>query len=299
MYEQLSIFSQSPPQTPKQPVVEIKPTGELGLPTNLSAAIAAYIAALEGRARAGHLSTNSLNAMTNDLNVLDGVIGTSRPVGTLTHADLQRVASEMALTSKPSTVERRLHTLNGLLKWLFEKDALPVRLVAPVVKAEAVLPTALTGDQTNRLLALADAGDPRTAFLVRLLLAAGLKQREVMALQVTDLVLDADTPYVSVGQGRKQRRVGVPAELRRYRQAYLDRHVVVDRLFSVTSRSLNYELEDLGKALGFTVNFSVLRWTCALNDHRAGKDPERLRLKMGLSVIQWDETLNLLKRMSV
>jgi hypothetical protein len=43
-----------------------------------------------------------------------------------------------------------------------------------------------------------------------------------------------------------------------------------------------------------------LRWTAALRDLRqSGMPPDQLRLKMGLSELQWKETLALLRRLAV
>jgi len=60
-------------------------------------------------------------------------------------------------------------------------------------------------------------------------------------------------------------------------------------------------LADVSGALKWphVLGFNTLRWTAALHDVRNGMEPERLRLKMGVSEMQWKETLALLRRLMV
>jgi hypothetical protein len=74
---------------------------------------------------------------------------------------------------------------------------------------------------------------------------------------------------------------------------------LLGEVFPVSSRRLEYDLEDLSEALDAPVNFTALRWTAALRDLQAGMDPGQLRRKMGLSVSTWEETLERLRRVAV
>jgi integrase/recombinase XerD len=46
------------------------------------------------------------------------------------------------------------------------------------------------------------------------------------------------------------------------------------------------------------LSFETLRWTCALQDFIRGMDPEDLRRKLGLSEIQWRDTLRRLQALA-
>ena len=46
------------------------------------------------------------------------------------------------------------------------------------------------------------------------------------------------------------------------------------------------------------VSFEQLRWTCAVRDYRNGMPPERLREKLGLSLISWRETLPKIQKLA-
>ncbi|HRF94964.1 MAG TPA: hypothetical protein PLZ51_07215, partial [Aggregatilineales bacterium] len=63
-------------------------------------------------------------------------------------------------------------------------------------------------------------------------------------------------------------------------------------IITCTSRNLEYILTDIGEAAGlsFNLSFEVLRWTCAVRDHRLGMEDDLLREKLGLSEISWYET---------
>jgi integrase/recombinase XerD len=65
-------------------------------------------------------------------------------------------------------------------------------------------------------------------------------------------------------------------------------------------RKLEYSLGDTGRAAGLekNVSFDMMRWTCALRDHRSGMDEEVLRRKLGLSPIQWRETWDRIRKLA-
>jgi integrase/recombinase XerD len=55
---------------------------------------------------------------------------------------------------------------------------------------------------------------------------------------------------------------------------------------------LEYVLANVAKLADLPngLSFEMLRWTCAVRDHRARMDTERLRRKLGLSQMSWQET---------
>ena len=77
-----------------------------------------------------------------------------------------------------------------------------------------------------------------------------------------------------------------------YRQ-YLREYDPQEALYPCTPRNLEYVLADLAALAGIEngVSFEQLRWTCAVRDYRNGMPPDRLRQKLGLSLISWRESL--------
>ena len=57
----------------------------------------------------------------------------------------------------------------------------------------------------------------------------------------------------------------------------------VDEVLAVTRQMMAGELPA-------GLSFEMLRWTCAVRDHQARMDPDRLRRKLGLSQMSWQET---------
>ena len=323
-YRQLSLFNRA--ETMPTPTLQAKSapmaTGGASAAaltghSQLSAAITTYAARLAARA---DVAERTRQAMLRDLEVTGRILGMSRDLGSLTPSDLERVKLELKTTSKPSTVERRLSTLSQFVRWLVLKGCANSRLRVAVPQAAEALPTVLSPDQVKAMLSYTaerstrSAAGARQAFLVRLLLATAMKKQDVLALGVDDLALDADPPLVRVGRESKARRIAAPADLdlRHFWQAYAAARLPDDgarrtfeyasgAVFAYSYKTLENDLADVSGALKWPhiLGFSTLRWTAALRDLQGGMEPERLRLKMGLSEMQWKETLALLRRLAV
>ena len=82
-------------------------------------------------------------------------------------------------------------------------------------------------------------------------------------------------------------------------RAYHSQHNPIEAVFPVSGRWLDQLLVATGELTGFPINFTVLRWTCTLQDYLAGKPPEQLRIKVGLSVVAWQSVLDKLTRLAV
>jgi hypothetical protein len=63
---------------------------------------------------------------------------------------------------------------------------------------------------------------------------------------------------------------------------------------------LEYLLEDLSVEAGLSkhLSFDMCRWTCALNDLKAGMEHDKIRQKLGISKIQWREIATKLDRLA-
>ena len=143
----------------------------------------------------------------------------------------------------------------------------------------------------------APRNDARPYLLITLLLATGIKKGEAMDLRLDDIDLsDPQQPilyvrYAEAKKRHKERKLKLPADfgetLRRYREQYQP-HA---RLFECTSRHLENVLSASAKIAGLNrfLSFEDLRWTCAVCDLRNGVPADRVRQKLGLSVVTWED----------
>ncbi|MDI7275771.1 MAG: site-specific integrase, partial [Anaerolineae bacterium] len=171
--------------------------------------------------------------------------------------------------------------------------------------AASPLPQVLYEEQVQRAIAAARAlfsdakrPDPRPLFLFSLILQTGMKKSECLALQFSHFDLsDPAAPAVFIRykdprRRHKERKIALdpalPALLRAYVEAYRPRLA----LFPCTGRNLEYVLRRIAQLAGLEggISFETLRWTCALRDYQSGMEPDRLRRKLGLSEIAWEET---------
>lgn len=127
------------------------------------------------------------------------------------HAELRRWLAELTAAGyAPSTVNRRLSALRGLLRWMVSEghgtrdDAAAV--ASP--KRGTRLPRTMSDRDVRSLLAVCspDAEGARDAVLVELLYASGARISEASALDVGDLDLASGTVRL-FGKGGKEREV--------------------------------------------------------------------------------------------
>jgi integrase/recombinase XerD len=98
----------------------------------------------------------------------------------------------------------------------------------------------------------------------------------------------------------KERRLSLPPGWARTLQQYRRVYEPEEYLFPCTARNLEYVLANVAKQANLSggLSFEMLRWTCAVRDHQARMDPDRLRRKLGLSQMSWQETEPKLVRLS-
>jgi len=199
------------------------------------------------------------------------------------------------------------------------------------------IPTVLTPKEYDEVLLAADRHrrgakpDARPYALVYLLLTTGIKKSETLGIKLEHIELDSlNGPqvfikYATPANRYKERKLVLPEDwIPAYNEyiAQYKRSSPVDKqsspvdkrstphsgsvdqpeenLFPWSPRRLEYLLEDIGNEAGLTkhLSFDMCRWTCALNDYRAGEEPDRIRQKLGVSKIQWRELLIKLKELS-
>jgi site-specific recombinase XerD len=260
---------------------------------------------------------NTIKSFLGDLRIFSRYIGAQTRVNDIITPDLNRflhyLERERGKPCTPKSLARRLTTLKVFFAWLADSGIIPHDPAAEIAHrpVSTPLPPMLSDEEVERVLAAAQAlrtaekPELRPYVLVRLLLDTGIKKSECMNIRVGDLDLSsAGRPvlYVRSTDPRyaryKERRLALSAETGAALKEYLRDVQPQEMLLPWTSRNLEYLLTDLGKAAGLeALSFEMLRTTAAVRDLRKGMEPERMRLKLGLSKVSWEETLPKLQKL--
>jgi integrase/recombinase XerD len=252
---------------------------------------------------------NTLKAFLSDLNILSQFIGVGTAIGDVSTQDLNHfthwLVHERGVPCSPKSLARRVTTLKVFFGWLAETEVLASDPAAPVVHKPVItpLPEILSDAEVERVLGVTQAlrhdekPDARPHLLVTLLLHTGIKKGECMNIVLNHLDLsDPAQPVLWVRYANPRRRhkerklrlpVWWPAVLAEYRaQFQLQEH-----LFPCTARNLEYVLANIAQEaeLSRGLSFEMLRWTCAVRDHKAGMSADKLRQKLGITKITWRE----------
>jgi integrase/recombinase XerD len=277
------------------PVAEIvPPTAE----SSLAECAAAYQEYLQVTAH----SRYTVTCFLSDLRLLAEYLGNDTPVGRVSNNDLTRwlmhLRWERGQQPAPKTMARRATFLKNFFGWLASERILPENAAAGIVLTRPLppLPEMLYPEEIERLEESA-AEDSRSQCLVILLLHAGLKKEEVMALQLSHFDLnDPANPTVSVQftdqvKQRKQRTLALPAAFSEAFQRYLNKYRPQEKVFECTDRNLNYILaRAVRKArIQKRVTLQLLRDTYAVRQLQDGLPLDTLREKLGLSEEAWKE----------
>jgi len=253
---------------------------------------------------------NTIKSFLGDLRILKRYLKGDPPIGRISTKDLQQflhwLQHERGQPCSPKSYARRLTTLKVFFAWLADVGVVPADPAAPLVHkpAQTPLPRILYDDQVEQVLAVTrqmmvgDNPDPRPHLLVTLLLHTGIKKQECMALKLVHI--DASSPegpavhirYDSPRLQYKERRLRLPVDWTRTLAQYRKAYEPEEYLFPCTARNLEYVLTNVAKLADLPdgLSFEMLRWTCAVRDHQARMDADRLRHKLGLSQMSWQET---------
>lgn len=175
-----------------------------------AASVDAYLTHLSVERR---LSPNSVESYARDLQLLGRyAAGIERPLPGLTAADLDAfVRALMSEGRSPNSVARAVACVRGYYRFLAldgRVEVNPADGLRPP-KAWKALPSFLSGEDVDRLLAAPDVHTPkglRDRALIELLYATGMRVSELLSLRPADLNLEAS--YLTcTGKGSKQRIV--------------------------------------------------------------------------------------------
>lgn len=309
--EQLSLFPR--PGAPGEYGPPVTTTGPIMASSSLASAIGAFY---EHMLRKG-FADNTVKAFLGDLRILAKYLAPNKPIGQIATQDLNRfltwLVSGRGKPCSSKSYARRVTALKVFFGWLQESGVLEFDPAAPVIHQRAVspMPDILYDDEVERLLRVTrdmlfgSKPDARPYVLVSLLLQTGIKKAECMAIELNHLDrsnLQAPVLHVRHPNPRmahKERKLALSAQFGIALQQYLQEYKPKTHLFECTARNLEYVLADAGRRaeINKPVSFEVLRWTSAVLDFRAGMPLERLRQKMGLSKITWQEAGERIRRL--
>jgi integrase/recombinase XerD len=174
--------------------------------------VAAY---LEHLRVARRLAEHTLASYGRDLAILARVAaGRDRPLAALDRGDLEAaVRQRVAEGAAPRSVARYVAAIRGFYRFLVLDRRLE-RSPADDLRAPRAwpgLPTYLSAEEVDRLLAAPDTTTPRglrDRALIELLYATGLRVSELVRLKMADVTLDQGF-LVALGKGGKERMVPI------------------------------------------------------------------------------------------
>ena len=282
--------------------------------TSLVPAINSWRIYLTDRGKSPH----TVKAFTADMLLLANYLPPDRPLGAITTNELNNfldwMQKQRGVPCSPKTLARRITSIKAFFRWLLQYGVILMDPGEKVLQQSVIspLPQVLTPEETASILQVATKyrqgapPDARYFTLVDLLLETGIKKSECLALSPNHIDLEAPggpnlfVRYSSPQHRYKERKIAVSADWIQAYQEYKAQYHPLEQVFPWSQRRLEYLLEDLGVEAGLNkhLSFEMCRWTCALSDMQSGMEANKVRQKMGLSVIQWREVKLKLQKLS-
>jgi site-specific recombinase XerD len=260
------------------------------------------------------MSVHTIRAFRSDLRLLGNYLGHDQPIGQIATSDLNEFLDyllyERDKPCSPKSYARRVTTLKVLYKWLHKAGVLPEDPAAALIQRSVgtPLPEILTEEEIERALSVtrgmwtAEKPDPRPHLLMRLILDTAMKKSECMSIRLEHIHREgSDGPFVQIRYDNparkvKERKLALLPETLEALDDYLEIYEPEEVLFPCTARNLEYVLDAVAeqaepeweKKKG--ISFQMLRWTAAVRDYQGGMDERRIRQKLGISDVTWQDT---------
>jgi site-specific recombinase XerD len=281
--------------------------------TSLVPAINAWRIYLDDQGKSPH----TVKAFIADMNLLAAYLPPDRPLGAITTNELNNfldwMQKQRGVPCSPKTLARRITSIKAFFRWLTHYGVIVIDPGEKVLQQSVVspLPQVLTEQEAEAVLEAANKHrtalqpDARYYALLALLLETGIKKSECLALSPNHIDLEASegpflfVRYASPQHRYKERKISLTEDWIEAYHEYEGQYQTEERVFPWSQRRLEYLLEDLGEEAGLSkhVSFEMCRWTCALQDLKAGMEANKVRQKMGLSKIQWREVRQKLQQL--
>lgn len=261
-------------------------------------------------------SQHTVTAFLGDMHLLGEYTGEDTPISKYTTSALNDYLDWMenrrGVPCSRKTYARRVTTLKVYFKWLRALKAIPHDPALAVLQRSGPAPLnkALLPQQVKAVIEVAqvqkkgEESDHRPELLFHLLLQTGLKKSEAGRLALADFDRsNPQQPTIIIRHKAKdvfkERRIEVQPELLDILDEYVDQYRPKDKIFTCTTRNLEYILTALGEGAGvpFKLSFEVMRWTMGVRLWRSGVEEDSIRERIGLSQTSWYETSSKIRRL--
>ena len=268
---------------------------------------------LEDQGRSPH----TINAFTADIRLFNSYFSEDKTVAEVSTEDINKfldwMQNKRGVSCSPKTLSRRITSVKSFFKWLQKSGSIMVNPSDKVIQKSVMspLPIVLTDAERDAVLEAAkntmesEQNDAREYVLLKLLLETGIKKAECLNLTTNHIEFkngeaDIFIRYANPQYRYRERNLTLSRDWVQAFEKYQTKYAIKDQIFPWSQRLLEYILEDIGEKAGLKkhLSFMMSRWTCALYDFQKGIDLEELRIKMGVSKIQWRELKMKLTKLS-
>ena len=233
---------------------------------------------------------NTIDSYMYDLALFQSTLGNK----TLDRIDKTDLANFLGQANNKSTRKRRLTSLQGLYRYLVNKEKVLEKNLADSFFPDYIplkTPQVLFPAEQEAMLDAARAENSRTALIVYLLLKLGLTRTELLALKVDHVdISEPEQPvvyvyYDDIRSQKKERKLGANLEFTEAFQAYVAEFEPVSRMFNLLPQSVNKMVDRVAEEAGISkrVTPQSLRDTFAVEQAKAGADEKKLLLILGLA----------------
>ncbi|MDD5054726.1 MAG: tyrosine-type recombinase/integrase [Candidatus Peribacteraceae bacterium] len=187
--------------------------------------------------------------------------------------DITDFRDDLSKTLSPATTNRRLVNVRLFLQEAVELDVIPKNPAKRVkqVATQSLASKGLTKQEARRLMKEVEIrANLRDLAAVNLMLMAGLRAGEVVALTVQDVEMSERRGTLTIrrAKGNKTRRVPIHRALRAILEAYIDHYKPTDKLLlgergAIQQLALNEIVRKYAKLAGVTATPHTLRHSWA------------------------------------
>lgn len=264
-------------------------------------------------------SPYTIKAFIADLNLLDDFLMPDKIISEITLKDLENftnwLENERGVPCSPKSLSRRITSVKSFFRWLQKggvllidpADKLLQRTVTSPLPAVMTLQEVKIALMTAAAYRKAEVPDARPYTLLKLLLETAIKKGECTGISLNHLsVEDPEDAYVFIRYTNpryryKERKIALSSDWVNAFNEYASQYEPQEKLFPWTARRLEYILEDITEAAGFSkrISFDMCRWTSVLTDLIDGVEPDKIRQKLGVSKIQFREVKLKLRQLAL
>ena len=237
-----------------------------------------------------HRPINTIDSYMYDLALFQGAVG-SKSIDKINATD---VANFLGQANNKSTRKRRLTSLQGLFRFLVDKEKILTKNPADSFFPDYIplkTPQTLFPQEQEMLLDAAHAENSRTYLITYLLMKLGLTRTELLALKVDHVDLsnpEQPVVYIYYDDRRwqpKERKLSAGVEFADAFEQYVAEYKPVSRLFNLLPQSVNKMIDRVAEEAGLSkrVTPQSLRDTFAVEQSKAGADEKKLLQILGLA----------------